>query len=167
MNIALRVCLVSMIVLGAVLAQSLPPVVVNPDGFRAAPTYLIGGGVGFNKYSAPQANGWLTFGRKIQEGTYVTGTTDLTGKTNSVRAGIEQIFLQVGPLVLTAKADAGMATANASNLGGAFAGGGSILLDISKLAKAPGAYLVGSVRALKTSLAEVEPVFYFGVIKTF
>ncbi len=130
------------------------------------PQYLLGAGAGFNSAASPRTNGWMTFGAKVTQNNYSLTTLEMTGKRSSLRTGVARVLLEKDRFALIALGDAGV-QAGSENAGGAFSGGGSLLYDISRWVKTSNAYAVATVRVLKTSLEDVQPVFSFGFVKTF
>lgn len=112
------------------------------------------------------------FGVKLTEKDYVTTETDLSlamfrsGKlfdVNSFRVGAEHIIYETGPVIVTTKGTAGMATDNNGVIGGAFAGGGSVAVNLNRFVKR-NVFFFGSGRVTKTSLGESTAVYSFGLL---
>jgi hypothetical protein len=103
---------------------------------------------------------WLNLCTRTAAGVYACVATDFSNGTTSTRAGIEAIFLQMGSISLTVKADAGAATGASGSAGGSYGAGASLLCDLSKLAfskhaRFRNAFLVLSANWLKSDVNEL------------
>ena len=130
------------------------------------PQYWLAAGAGFNKYASPQANGWLTFGVRVGDASYTYTTVSMTSVNSTLSAGYARILIEQDRFTLMALGDAGVSSGS-GNVGGAFSGGGALAYDISRWTKIPRTYAVATVKVLKTSLNDVQPVFGFGIGKAF
>jgi len=150
----------------ALAAFAQTPTVAPAAASEPQPQYFLAAGAGFNHYVVPQASGWMTFGAKVGDGSYTYTTVTMTGKSSSLSAGYARVLIQQDNFTLMALGDAGV-TSGEGNVGGAFAGGGSLSYDISKWTHVPKTFAVATVKVLKTSLNDVQPVFCFGIGKAF
>jgi len=157
---------IALCLLSAVAALAQAPTVPSGPVSEPQPQYFLAAGAGFNHYTVPQASGWMTFGAKVGDGNYTYTTVTMTGKSSSMSVGYARVLIQQDSFTLMALGDAGV-TSGEGNVGGAFAGGGSLSYDVSKWTHVPKTFAVATVKVLKTSLNDVQPVFCFGIGKAF
>jgi hypothetical protein len=155
-------CTLALLFLATILAMAQ----TNSVDTAYQPQFVLSAGAGWNHYAAPQSAGWMTFGARIADGTYSLTSIDMTSQTSSIRTGLSRVLIRQGYFTLTALGDAGIASGSGT-AGAAFSGGGSVLYDISRWSKVEHTYLIGTVRVLKTTLTEVQPVFALGIGKAF
>jgi hypothetical protein len=152
-------------------AQTVAPPAASPN-----PQYLIGFGASYNKYAAtPTAAGWVTAAVATSQdsGIYSITTIDMTQTSSSLRTGIAKLLLQNGNWTLMAHADGGITTGTLAGTVsavtlGSFSGGGLVLYDLGGVwKKAAGVKAIGVLRVLAITSAAIQPVFEFGIGKTF
>ena len=133
------------------------------------PSYFVGGGVEYNRYNtaAPAIAGWTTFAVEVgQSKVYSWSTIELTSATSTARTGAGYLFAQTGNWSLLALGDAGLAISPVTTLG-SFSGGGAIVYDIGQRLNKGHFYLVALMRVTAVTSNSVQPVFGFGVGKSF
>ena len=134
-----------------------------------APGYFVGSGVEYNRYNTagPSIAGWTTFAVQVgQSKVYSWSTVELTSATSTARTGAGYLFAQAGNWSLVALGDAGLAISPAATLG-SFSGGGALAYDIGQRLNKGHLYLMGVMRVTVITSNSVQPVFGFGVGKTF
>jgi hypothetical protein len=97
---------------------------------------------------------------------YSWSTIELTNATSTARTGAGYLFAQTGNWSLVALGDAGLAISPAATLG-SFSGGGAIFYDIGQRLNKGHFYLMGVMRVTVITSNSVQPVFGFGVGKSF
>lgn len=159
---------IKMVVLGVLFLALCSPMCLAQVATTAdyQPQYWIAAGAGFNHYARPQAAGWMQFAVKASDNNYVTTSIDMTAARATLRGGFTRILVQEGRIGLLAMGDAGVAVGDGTS-GGAFTGGGALTYNISALTKVPHTYAVAAVRVLKISGTDVQPIFEFGIGKSF
>ncbi|HEY1218112.1 MAG: hypothetical protein ABSE42_05800 [Bryobacteraceae bacterium] len=148
-------------------AGCLPAQTVNTVSY--APDYFAGAGAEYNRYNtaAPSVAGWTTFAVEVgQSRVYSWSTIELTNATSTARTGAGYLFAQTGNWSLVALGDAGLAISPAATLG-SFSGGGAIFYDIGQRLNKGHFYLMGVMRVTVITSNSVQPVFGFGVGKSF
>ena len=140
-----------------------------PNTINYAPGYFVGAGAEYNRYNtaAPAVAGWTTFAAQVgQSKVYSWSTIELTSATSTARTGAGYLFAQTGNWSLLALGDAGLAISPTATLG-SFSGGGAIFYDIGQRLNKGHLYLVGLMRVTVITSNSVQPVFGFGVGKSF
>ena len=141
----------------------------SPASVTYAPDYFVGGGAEYNRYNsaAPAIAGWTTFAVQVgQSKVYSWSTIELASSTSTARTGAGYLFAQTGNFSLVALGDAGLAISPVATLG-SFSGGGAILYDIGQRLNKSHFYLIGIMRVTAITSSQVQPVFSFGVGKSF
>jgi len=141
----------------------------TPNTVNYAPSYFVGAGAEYNRYNAaaPAVAGWTTFAVQVgQSKVYSWSTIELTSACSSVRTGAGYLFAQTGNWSLVALGDAGLAVSPVATLG-SFSVGGAVFYDIGQRLNMPHFYLTGIMRVTSITASSVEPVFEFGVGKSF
>lgn len=162
------------------LAVGLPLSAQTPATPPQNPAHFSGLGVGFQQNQ--KISGWMNFctDTSVNGTIYACAASDMSGGVTSVRAGIEKVVFHQGPVALTIKGDAGIATGSGGGVGGSYGIGGSGLIDVSKWTKIPNLFLVGSASFVKSNAMELSPtgtgvasifgsqgVYRFGIGRTF
>jgi len=101
-----------------------------------------------------------------QSKVYSWSTIELTSATSTARTGAGYLFAQTGNWSLAALGDAGLAISPVATLG-SFSGGGAIFYDIGQRLNKGHFYLTGVMRVTVITSNSVQPVFGFGVGKSF
>jgi hypothetical protein len=139
------------------------------DTVTYTPGYLVGAGVEYNRYNTagPAIAGWTTFAVQVgQSKVYSWSTIELTSTTSTARTGAGYLFAQSGNWSLVALGDAGLAISPVATLG-SFSAGGAMFYDIGQRFNKGHLYLMGVVRVTSISSNSVQPVFEFGLAKSF
>jgi hypothetical protein len=140
-----------------------------PTTVNYAPGYFVGAGAEYNRYNtaAPSVAGWTTFAVQVgQSKVYSWSTIELTSATSTARTGAGYLFAQTGNWSLVALGDAGLAISSVATLG-SFSGGGALFYDIGQRLNKGHFYLTGVMRVTVITSNSVQPVFGFGVGKSF
>lgn len=131
------------------------------------PANWAGVGAAYNSYAAPNIAGWASEASLISCSgqVYSFSSWDITSARTkpftaqtSARTGIALVVRQFGPVYILGLGDAGVAAA-ASNLSGAFSGGG---MGFVRLGKTNWTINVGA-RLLHTGIAGNETIYEFGL----
>jgi hypothetical protein len=141
----------------------------SSDTVTYTPGYLTGAGVEYNRYNTagPAMAGWTTFAVEVgQSKLYSWSTIELTSTTSTIRTGAGYLFAQTGNWSLVALGDAGLAVSPVATLG-SFSAGGAIFYDLGQLLNKGHFYLTGILRVASISSNSIQPVFEFGVAKSF
>ena len=139
------------------------------DTVTYTPSYLAGAGVEYNRYNTagPAMAGWTTFAVEVgQSKVYSWSTIELASTTSTVRTGAGYLFAQTGNWSLVALGDAGVAISPVATLG-SFSAGGAMFYDIGQRFNKGHLYLIGVMRVTSITSNSVQPVFEFGVGKSF
>jgi hypothetical protein len=125
------------------------------SAFAQAPSQFVAAGVSWNQYAAPQISGSLLYAHRVAGNTFSFSLVDITSKSvrpftvqTSISTGLGQHMLDVGRGQVYAVTTVGLA-AGAENVGGAWTGGGAVVVPVGKR----GLAVMFSARTLKTSLA--------------
>lgn len=165
-----KLILVLLIVIASAFAQTATSDV--PEVYNSNPKSDYFAFFGASIGASGKPSGLTGFGVKLDEKTYLTTSTDIdlsmvrNGQLfnlNSFRPGVERIMWEHGPLIVTARGEAGIATAVNGTLGGAFSGGGSVAVDLSHFVKKR-VFFFGSGRVVDTSLGDRSAVYSFGLL---
>lgn len=148
-------------------AGSLAAQTDNTVGY--APSYFVGAGAEYNRYNTagPAVAGWTTFAVQVgQSKVYSWSTIELTSATSTARTGAGYLFAQTGNWSLVALGDAGLAVSPVATLG-SFSVGGAVFYDIGQRFNQGHLYLTGIMRVASITSNSIQPVFEFGVGKSF
>lgn len=147
---------------GTVLAQTLP---------SKLPCTVYGAGLGYRSMESPRTSGWLSVGHCAGDRVWALLVTDHNGSSSSERADVEILVGSWRKFFLLGKAGAGVATGlNAqgnTNIGGSFAGGGTLAFDISKWAKREHVYAVASYTVVHSNVNEPVAVGFKNIFQSF
>jgi hypothetical protein len=129
------------------------------------PAQFVAAGANFNQYSAPQISGSLLYAHRVAGDTFSFSLVDITSKTvrpftvqTAISTGVAQHLVDVGRGHVYAVTTVGLA-AGAENVGGAWTGGGAVIVPLG----ARGWAVIFSARTLKTSLAGWQGMYGLGV----
>jgi hypothetical protein len=139
------------------------------DTVTYTPGYLVAAGVEYNRYNTagPAMAGWTTFAVEVgQSKVYSWSTIELASTTSTVRTGAGYLFAQSGNWSLVPLGDAGLAVSPVATLG-SFSGGGAMFYDIGQRFNKGHLYLSAILRVTSITSNSVQPVFEFGVGKSF
>jgi len=128
--------------------------------------YFVAGGAGFNRYAVPATSGFLTLGVRVAEGSYTYTAVSMTDTNSTMAQGILKVLVRQDGFTLGVLGDAGIASGEGA-VGPAFAGGTILTFDVSRWTRTPKTWVTASVKLMKTSLTEVQPLFVFGLGKSF
>jgi len=140
-----------------------------PNTVSYAPSYFVGAGAEYNRYNAagPSVAGWTTFAVEVgQSKVYSWSTIELTSATSTARTGAGYLFAQTGNWSLVALGDAGLAASPVATLG-SFSVSGAVFYDIGQRFNQGHLYLTGIMRVASITSNSIQPVFEFGVGKSF
>jgi hypothetical protein len=128
------------------------PVLAAPiDNAAALPGNFVGAGFGFQSAAARQTSGWAEACHRNPDVTllgmtlpsYSCAATDYAAAATSARVDVETVFVHKSIFTAGTKTGAGAAM-RASGVGASYALGGWGAVDVSKLFKSPGVFLVAS-----------------------
>jgi len=130
-----------------------------------APSQFVAAGANFNQYSAPQISGSLLYAHRVAGDTFSFSLVDVVSKTvkpftvqTAISTGVAQHLVDVGRGHVYAVTTVGLA-AGAENIGGAWTGGGAVIVPLG----ARGWAIILSARTLKTSLAGWQGMYGLGL----
>jgi hypothetical protein len=136
-----------------------------PSAFAQGPSQFVAAGANFNQYSAPQVSGSLLYAHRVAGNTFSFSLVDITSKTvrpftvqTAISTGVAQHLVDVGRGHVYAVTTVGLA-AGAENIGGAWTGGGAVIVPLG----GRGWAVILSARTLKTSLAGWQGMYGLGV----
>jgi len=125
---------------------------------------LVGGGIAWNQYAAPQIGGNLFYAHRIGETTYNFNLVDVVSKTVkpftvavSITPGLAQQILNLNGKRIYILSTAGVA-AGGQNLGFAWSAGGCAIIPIGR-----GWSIMPNVRALKSVLSDYQAIYGIAV----
>lgn len=145
-------------------APVVPPIPQATVAYQ--PQFFLAGGAGFNKYSTPQAQGFMTFGVKLSDMNFTATNLIMTSKNASITQDFGRYLIQENNFTLSVLAGGGLASGEGS-VGGSVGGGISLEYDISRYTKIPHTSAVTVVKVDKTFGADVKPTFLGGVKMSF
>jgi hypothetical protein len=128
-----------------------PAPVAAPDSFTNLPGNFAGTGFGFQSAAARQTSGWAEACHRNPDVTllgltlpsYSCAATDYAAAVTSARVDVETVFLHRSLFTAGTKTGAGAAM-SATGVGASYALGGWGAVDVSKLFKSSGVFLVAS-----------------------
>jgi hypothetical protein len=139
------------------------------------PANWYGAGAAYNRFAAPQINGFASYAHLLSFNAlkfpiFSFTSMDVSSVSakhfsaqTSVRSGIATVLKRKGPLFLMGLANAGVATAGQAT-GGAFSGGGMLVIAP---VKTKGWSLIFGARVLHTSIGGTQAVYEFGIGRSY
>lgn len=119
-------------------APTLPSLPAQP--LASLPNSWMGAGAAWDQYTTPQVAGWASYAKLVSSSGQLYSFTSWDATSSrarpytaqtSVRSGLASVVRRFGPVYLLGFGDAGMAAA-AGDFGGAFSGGGIVVIKLGK-----------------------------------